>query len=341
MKQRLPILAWLALALILNACQRHDAPSKEGKVRVEVSPSSEQVTISAVDVPLASILAELSRYGIQVALSEPANPNVTVDVKNAPLDDAITQMLPKGARYTLRLGDREIAREAPEVKGRVKEGDKAPSRRDLPSKDAPGARPPVKEGLARKPAYDAPLVALERGTASKPDMNQVIEVPRGEKPKQPRPATGERKESVHLRFAMSRKDGITLQSAVMIPGEKAESNVVRGSLLIVVKDRAGSIVAADTVTDPLEEHAYLEEGQHSVMQAEEGSFGVSLPSRLASAEALAGMTLHFYDIRNVEIPATMDREALPKMIERAKELGKVEGEAVVGKLRTGTQPKAE
>ncbi len=341
MKQRLPILTWLAAVVILAACQRQVSSPKESNLRVEVSPSGERVTISAPDAPLSSILAELSRHGIQVGLSEPGNPNVTADVKNAPLDEAIAQVLPKGSRYAVRLGDREIAREIPDLKGRVKEGDKAPPRRDLPSKDTPGARPPIKEGLVRKPSPDAPMVTLERGNASKPETNSVIEVPRSEKPKEPRLIAGEKKESVHLRFAISRKDGITLQSAVMIPGEKVESNVVRGTLLVVMRDRTGAIVAADTLTDPLEEHAYLEQGQHGVMQAEEGSFGVTLPNRVASAETIAGITLQFYDIRNLEMPQRMDQQALPKMLERAKELGKVEGESVAVKLRAGTQPKAE
>ena len=79
-------------------------------------------------------------------------------------------------------------------------------------------------------------------------------------------------------------------------------------------------VQVGSFEDPLEEHSYLESGEHSVTRAKSGITGISL-----NADKAAIATLQIIDAREITLPRELDPESVRAVMSRTKPLYTVRG----------------
>ena len=301
-------------------------------IRIAMNPGQDRITIAASNVPRADLLELLStKYRIEVRpYLDPAE-HISVNVVNLPIDSAIAAIMPKGAHYIVRLGDRDVSRVA--ISNEPKRG--PPERRDagLSSKKKSALRKPI--GPAFKPD---PGKVRERpgvqGPGLKPVTSSVQVVPPGRGPKAQRSTIGAADSSLRISFFVRAPDSIRPVSATLIEGGGIDSSIVRGPFLFALRNTGGSLVYFGSLIDPLEEHSYIEAtGHHNQARAREGIFAISLPLRVYPQ--LGALRLDFYDARNVSLPLTLDAATFERAAAQAKNVARVEGRALLTNLREG------
>lgn len=323
----------LGLALTPSCAKRVPrAPS----YRIDVSSDLQKVSIHAKRTPLATLLHELSvKHGVEVRLNQPANPFVSAEIEEKPLDEAISAIVPKGVRFALRTGEREWAM-SPHGKG-GKQGAAYPDASGKPEK---GKLPPVPTQpgkLAKARPEAVPVRTVPTGQGFKVSAAMLMQVPSGRGPKKPTTVPETQDKTLRLRFTMMLSGEIRLDSAVLIDGATAPTNRVVGPMLYAIRRANGSLVSFGTFEDPLVEHSYLQEdGKHGVGRAKEGSFGLSLPGTLAR-EGLQGSTIQFYQAGSTALPPVLDEKTFSTLVRKASRLKDVGGAEVVRIMREARQ----
>jgi hypothetical protein len=303
--------------------------------RIDVNEDSHKVSIHARRTPLATLLHELSaKHGIEVRLDQPVNPLVSADIEEKPLNEAILEIVPRGVRFALRTGQREWA--IPVQRTGAKQGAAYPDSGGKPQKGKQGPVRSKPGGLVKARPDAVPVRTLKSGQGYKLSLARLALVPPGRGPKQAKAPPPRGEKTLRLRFIMTSSGEIRLNSAVLIDGYTPPTNRVVGSMLYAVQRPNGSLVSFGSFEDPLIEHSYQEDGKHSVGQAKEGSFGLSLPGTLVK-EQLQGTTIEFYDARSAALPPVLDEKAFLALIRKAPRLKAVSGAEVTRMIKKEQQ----
>jgi hypothetical protein len=328
----------LVASLVLAAACSRTNPS-EG-VRVDASDDLSKVTIEARGVPLSTILTELrNKQRIDVRLNQPVDPTVTVSIRDQPLEDALTQIVPSGTHYVVRTGTREWAGGG--LKSGPKTGAAVPPVKDAPVKGV--QRPPVPSpaGAAAKRAADSiPSRPLPTGPTYKRAAAEIAQVPRGEGPKRtgaggptqpPKP-----NQTLRLRFTLTDTGAVRLDSAVLIEGTPPAEKRVVGPYLYAIRRQDGAMADFGTFGDPLVEHSFRPEDQrHDERRAREGSFAISIPG--ATREQAQSLSIQIYDARNVPLPSVLDQRTFDETSRQARALRQVSGQEIVRAMQEKRQ----
>jgi len=304
------------------------------ETRVTVEAGGDRISISSSGSTRAELLELLrTRYRIEIRPYLQPDERVSIRVENAPIDSAIALIMPRGSRYVIRLGDRDVTHPAS----------------SYVDKRGPKARRPA--GLGPKTES---RIRRATGPRFKPDPERVVEqpspsgrklktvadanrtVPPGLGPKVARAPASRPDSTLRITFIIRAPDSVRVTDARLIEGATPQSTIVRGPFVFVVRSSAGAVLYYGTLIDPLEEHSYEDSAiaRHGVATAREGTFGISLPA--ASAQRLSGARLDFYDASTASLPATLTRDTLEGILARSKRVGRVDGRAVIAAFRKET-----
>ncbi len=324
-------------ALILTSVWLTGLPTRtlaQDSTRIALNREGDRITIAAPSVTRGELLELLRRkYQIEVRPYDAPSERISVNIVNQPIDSAIATIMPRGSRYIVRLGEREVARTANSV------GEKkgTPERRETglsPKRKTP-LRKAEGDGFKPDPRRVRERSSVE-GRGMKPLPESSRNVPAGRGPKVARSAVIASDSILRISFAIRAPDSIRAVRARLIEGGGADSSIVRGPFLFALRDPAGGLAFFGSLVDPLEEHSYVEStGQHNQARAREGIFAISLPARLAPR--LGTLRLEFYDARNVPLPPTLDGRTFERAAAEAKTLARVDGRVLLATLREGVR----
>jgi hypothetical protein len=327
---------WLLLPLAGQAAE----PGRAGfqmQVTDEYRWVGMRVTIVADKVSRAQLLDELRRkHQIEVRLHDVPDQEISVRLIDVPLLEAIATLVPADSRYAIRFGERELEIPAPGV-GQEKRGEPEIRGADLPTKDRTRPLPEEMRTDIKVAVQDWRPPPPREGRELKPMAEQVTDVAPGKGPKRPlQIASAE--VTPHLSFIIRAPSQIELLDVALVPGGFTDNPVVTGPFLFVLRGPAGEFLYFGALPDPLEMHSYQTDGTHAAARAEEGLFGIWLPSELASPERLARLSLEFYDARRVELPATLDQETIRALVDAAQPLGRISGENLSQAIERSIEP---
>lgn len=286
---------------------------------MRVSRDLQRVSVRADQVPRGRLLAQIAaRLGVEIrAYDVDLAAPISISVVDAPLDVVVTRVLPTDARYVIRYGDRDVA--ASTIRSGPKRGEPVVRPRGAPNKGA--TRPYVRNPrsvVKRAARTAAPLEPRQTGAGIKAPSAQTLAVPAGTGPKRPlQPAQGD--SSLRLTVTVTAAGAVRIVAAQRVLGERAASDVVRGTLLYVVRGSGGSILHYGTMLDPLAQHSYLPgDVRHDQQRAAEGTVNIPIPGRLSDRAQLASLVLELYDARDAQLPQHLDQEALTRVLRAAR-----------------------
>jgi hypothetical protein len=338
LRRRRPGTPWFAALLAgggLLALAPEPAPG-QAETRVTVDPGGERISISSSGATRAELLELLrTRYHIEIRPYLQPDERVSIRVENVPIDSAIAVIMPRGSRYAIRLGERDVTH--PASSNAEKRGPKARRPAGLGPKAESRLRRPIGPRFKPDPERVVGQTA-PTGRKLKPVADADRIVPPGLGPKVPRTPAGRPDSTLRITFTIRAPDSVRVTGAQLIDGATPQSAIVRGPFVFVVRGSAGAVLYYGTLVDPLEEHSYEDTAvaRHGVAPAREGTFGISLPA--ASVQRLAGARLDFYDASAASLPATLTRDALERILARSKPAGRVDGRAVIAAFRKETRP---
>jgi hypothetical protein len=108
-------------------------------------------------------------------------------------------------------------------------------------------------------------------------------------------------------------------AAQRVLGERAASDVVRGTLLYVLRGSGGNILHFGTMLDPLTQHSYLPgDVRHDQQRVAEGTVNIPIPGRFSDRTQLTSSVLELYDARDAQLPQRLDQEALTRVLRVAR-----------------------
>ncbi len=317
------------------------------RVEITLDPESQRLSIVARDVPRMSVLSVLqAETGIEVRPIGTSNESITVEVKNAPITEAVEQLLPVGARYILWPGGSDIVIE-PEVAGRkVSPPD---DRRGLPTKGTVRRPPRPHLGHPKPPPnrWRPPRVQA-RGNV-KPDPRRSMRVPPGKLPKLGKKTRADGN-AVRFSFRVRSNGALVVLWAHIAEGTVPDQPVVRGPFIYVLRDSAGEAVAFGSVFDPFATRSYTDKSErHDTGSSDEGVFGVWVPVTLnasgeldsASIDLLRSSSFELYDGRGKPLPRYMTQKELGPTLRRVRLMAKVSGRVLLAKVESAQAPSAQ
>jgi hypothetical protein len=257
---------------------------------------------------------------------------ITAQAKDLDLNALLALLLPADARIAVRPG----AVESPAVvaeKTRPKRGPPLDPLAGVPAKPDPKSEvPPAKASGNIKIAADEKFEPREvTGVGNKRPVAELIRVS-STLPKQP---SSPRVPAETIRIVLQFEDGAPprVVDARAIEGRAPRQRFVAGTFLFAVIGADGRTVEAGTFQDPLLEHSYLPEGQHSTARARTGTAGISI-----SRESLAGAVLRVVDLSGLPLPRELDEQTVRMALERGKPVMQLEIAAIARRLQ-GETPK--
>lgn len=314
MHRRLHTLASvIALALVLGGCSVIPKTDHGGRW-IHFDPITKHYSIDAQQVPRGALLDDLKTVAKADVRPQPdLQAPVTAKASGLDLEGLISLILPAGTRSTIRPGDREVAAIPPTIEPR-KEG---PPLRPAAGSVAKPAEREVEPEHARvgvlKASAATPLVPSEiSGPRAKPQPATLLRVSETVAPKSPLPTRAER---ATVRLTLQFEEGAVprLIDAQMIEGRAPLQRFVIGTYLYAVLGADGRLLEAGTFQDPLVEHSYLPDGQHSVGRAKTGVVGISI-----ARESLGNARLQIVDTTGVPLPRELNEEVVRSALKRGR-----------------------
>ncbi|MEO8019885.1 MAG: hypothetical protein ABI769_18910 [Pseudomonadota bacterium] len=296
-------------ATLLLAC----AKSPEG---VGFDIDTGRFSVHANGATRGELLDQLAKVAqIEVRPQPPRDERLTISADDLDVDELLARIMPADMRYVARRGAREIASKAPGV-DRRKAGAAEAAAPGLTTKGKGSATP--REG-ALKAAADSKLGEAPpraAGPQFKAEARTMVVSEKNE-PKKPLPTRTPR---ATLRVTLLFEQGKAPQvlAAQNIEGGPPVERFVRGPFLFLLTSAEGRILQFGSFEDPLEEHSYLQEGQHSTGQAQSGITGISLDNT-----KLAGASLQIIDAREVTLPRELTEDAVRGVMQRAKPIATI------------------
>jgi hypothetical protein len=152
-------------------------------------------------------------------------------------------------------------------------------------------------------------------------------VKEGNGPKQPLPTRVPR-QSLRVTLLFEQGSAPRVLAVQAIEGGPPVDTFVRGPFLFLLTDASGAPVQFGSFEDPLEEHSYLESGEHSSGRAKSGITGISL-----AADKAAAATLQIIDARELTLPRELDAESIRGLVAHTKPIYTVRGEQLTRLVR--------
>ena len=301
---------------------------------IQFDPATQRYSIDAQQVPRGELLDELKTIAQTEVRPQPERDEpVTAQAKNLDLDSLVAILLPPGTRPTIRPGKREIAAAMPEA-AKPKQGE--PMRPAAGTVDKPDvaldATPELKRSGTLKVAPEASYVPREvSGASTKLPAAELLRIAETMEPKKPLP---ERVPRATVRLQLQFEEGAPprLIDARAIEGHAPVQRFVTGSYLYAVTAADGRVLEFGTFQDPLIEHSYLPEGQHSVGRARTGVVGISV-----DRDKLSGAVLRIVDIAGVPVPRELDEQTVRTALERGKTTLQLEAATISRRLEQETK----
>jgi hypothetical protein len=321
-------LAWLTGLVCLVPIWPSALAQDSAGARVVLN--GDRLSITSSGLSRGQLLDRLrARYQIEVRPYLAPDDRINLTLTDVPIDSAIALIMPRGSRYVVRFGERDVAR------GVANTGPKRGASTKRPSNlIAKGATPVVRgTGPRFKPAPDSVGERpATQGRVMKPDAGASRDVPPGRGPKTPAaPVASDR--TLRISFFIRAPDSVRVVRTQLIDGTTTPSTIVRGPFLFAFRNPAGGLVYFGSMLDPLEEHSYDTTGTHGQTRAREGTFAISIPERVVSVRLLGTLQLQLYDARNVSLPASLDAAAFQRATAQARTVARVGGRALVAALR--------
>jgi hypothetical protein len=319
MHRRLVYTAILAATLIAACAERAPPPG------VSLDPRSDLFSVHVKDVSRGELLDQLQRAGgIEVRPRPDPDAKLTLDADGLDVDELLARVMPANARYIARRGSREYP--ARLAGGQKKEGPAAAIAAGLLEKGK-GATTALRAGPGKRAEVELPArSAAQLGAKTKPAAEKLV-VHEGNQPKKPL-ATRLPRQSVRVTLLFEQGAAPRVLAAQSIEGGPPAESFVRGPFLYVLTDSAGAPVQFGSFEDPLEEHSYLESGEHSVARAKSGIAGISLP-----ADKAAAATLSIIDARALTLPRALDPESVRGVMAGAKPIFTLRGAQLMRLVR--------
>jgi hypothetical protein len=268
-------------------------------------------SVHASGVSRGELLDQLARVAqVEVRPQPPRDERLTVSADDLDLDELLGRLMPADWRYIARRGNREIASKTPGA-GVRKDGATAAALPGLTPKGKGGAlaRAGTLKAAADSKLGDAPTRAA--GPMIKADARTLLASEKNE-PKKPLPTRTPRATlRVTLLFELGKAPKVL--AAQNIEGGPPVERFVRGPFLFLLVGADGRVLQFGSFEDPLEQHSYLKEGQHSTGRAQSGITGISLDNtRLEAA------SLQIIDAREVTLPRELSEEVVRGVMQRTK-----------------------
>jgi hypothetical protein len=322
------ILAIVA-GLLFSGCSQFDKPEVTAGRWIRFDAATQHYSVAAQQVPRGALLDELkSVAGADVRPQPEREAPVTAQAKNLDLDTLIALLLPPGTRPTVRLGAREVVAALPES-AKPKQG--APPRPAAGAVAKPDAALEVALELKHtgtlKAAAETPYTPHEvSGSNTKPQVATLLPPEETLEPKKPLAMRAPR---ATVRLQLLFEDGAPprLIDARAIEGRALAQRFVTGTYLFVVTAVDGRALEAGTFQDPLLQHSYLPEGQHSVGRARSGIAGISI-----ARENLSGAVLHIVDLTGMPMPRELNEHVVRTALERGKSALQLETSSILRRL---------
>jgi hypothetical protein len=319
----------IVVALLSSGCAQLGKPDGATGRWIRFDAATQRYSIDAQQVPRGALLDELKTVaGADVRPQPERDAPVTAQAKDLDLDALIALLLPPGTRPTIRPGEREIAAAGP-AKAKPKQGE--PLRPAAGAVAKPDAAleiaPEIRRTGTLKAAAETPYVPRDvSGPRTKPQSAVLLRTAETMEPKKPLAAAGPRA-TVRLQLQFEEGAPPRLIDARAIEGRVPVQRLVTGSYLFVLTAADGRVLEAGTFQDPLVEHSYLPEGQHSVGRARSGIAGISV-----ARENLSGAVLRIVDLTGVPMPRELDERVVRTALERGKSALQLETAPILRRL---------
>ncbi|MDZ7652591.1 MAG: hypothetical protein U5L03_08620 [Burkholderiaceae bacterium] len=319
----------LLAALLVGSCAQWGKPEVANGRWIRFDAVAQRYSIDAQQVPRGALFDELkSVAGADVRPQPEREAVVTVQGRDLDLDALVALLMPPGTRPTIRPGEREVAAVATET-ARPKRGE--PLRPAAGAVAKPSAEVDVTPEIRRtgtiKAAADLPYAPREvSGRATKPQAAVLLRTADTQEPKKPLVARVPRSS---VRVQLQFEEGVPprVVDARAIEGRAPPQRFVTGSYLYALTAADGRVLEAGTFQDPLVEHSYLPEGQHSVGRAKSGVVGISI-----ARENLNGAVLRVVDVSALAMPRELDERTVRLALERGKSALQLEAAVVLRRL---------
>lgn len=320
----------IALAVALGGCSV--IPKSVDGRWIHLDPVTQRYSVDAQQVPRGELLDELKAVaGAEVRPQPDPKGLVTAKAKGLDLEGLIALILPTGTRPTIRPGDREVAAVLPTTEPR-KEGPTVRPTAGVVAKPALEVEPELKRVGTLKASSATPLVQSDgSGPRAKAQSATLLRVAETSGPKSALPA---RAEGATVRLTLQFEDGVAprLINAQLIEGRAPAQRFVTGTYLYAVFGANGKLLEAGTFQDPLVEHSYLPDGQHSAGRARTGVVGISI-----ARENLGNARLQIVDMTGVPLPRELNEEVVRAALNRGKTTMQIDTQGIL--QRTDQEPR--
>jgi len=322
------LLAIVAAPLVLG-CAQFGKPEVTAGRWIRYDGAAQRYSVDAQQVPRGALLDELKTVaGADVRPRPDPDAPVSAQAKDLDLEALIALLLPPGTRPTIRPGDREVAAVVPET-AKPKQG--PPLRPAAGAVAKPDASPDVVTEIKRtgtlKSAAETPYAPREPGgPGTKPQTAKLHLVAESMEPKKPLAARAARA-TVRLQVQFEEGAPPRVIDVRAIEGRAPAQRFVTGNYLFALTAADGRVLEAGTFQDPLVEHSYLPEGQHSVGRARTGIAGISV-----ARENLSGAVLRIVDLTGVPMPRELDERGVLTALERGKTSLQLETAGILRRL---------
>lgn len=328
------LLLAIVTAVVLSSCAQFGKADGTAGRWIQFDATSQRYSIDAQQVQRGALLNELNKVAGVDIRSQPEHEGlVTAHAKDLDLDTLVSMLLPPGTRTAVRLGEREIAAAVP---GTTKPKQGAPVHPAVGAVAKPDAAlevaPEIKRTGALKAAAETAYTPREvSGPSTKPQAATLLRTAEAMEPKKPL-ATRVPRATVRLQFLFEEGAPPRLIDARAVEGRAPAQRFVTGSYLFVVMSADSRVLEAGTFQDPLIEHSYLPEGQHSVGRAPSGIVGISI-----GRENLSGAVLRIVDLTGVPMPRELDERIVRTALERGKPALQLETATILRRLEQETK----
>ena len=320
----------IVAALLVNGCARIDKPEVVDGQWIRFDEATQRYSIAAQQVSRGALLDELKVVaGADVRPQSERETLITVQAKDLDLDGLVGLLLPTGTRFTIRPGAREIVAAVPET-ARVKQGAFLQPAESAVAKPDPvrDTVPELKHSGTLKAAPEAPVPSREgTGPGTKPPTDTLLHPAQTVGPKKSM-ASHAPFDTIRLQLQFEDGQAPRLIDVRAVEGRVQAQHFVTGTYLYAITTADGRVLDIGTAQDPLIEHSYLPEGQHSVGRARSGIVGISV----ARENLMKGADLRIVDLTGVSIPRELDEHMFRVTVERGKSVLQLETKIILRRI---------
>ena len=230
-------------------------------------------------------------------------------------EEIVARLIPEGRRAVLGLGPKDMA--GPQLPATKKTGDRLESVGGTRAKNEKNTKL-VRSGNLKPASSTATHDRTITGANTKGAAADLVTVAESKGPKKAldSPLKGE---TVRLTLQFNSDAPPAVIDAQTLEGMAPAEKFVVGPYLWIVQNAAGKPTAYGSFIDPLEEHSYLTEGQHSTNRADSGVVGISLPR-----ESLETGSLMVVDLTGTTTPAVLSDALVRAALSQGKTVLKLD-----------------